>query len=270
MTSDSGRLTLATNAAARWAGELAEWAIPDHILAQAPEPPWFFPPEIFRGPVSNDDTPSRRKAREALPEGGSVLDVGCGGGAAGLALVPRAGHVTGFDQSAELLEVFADEAARLGVAHQAIQGSWPADEAKAPAADVVVSNHVVYNISDLAGFARALTIHGRNRVVVEMSAHHPLARMVPLWRHFWDLERPEGPTAELALEVLAEAGIGCEFERATRTTTRQIPRDQQVAFTRRRLCLGPDRDAEIEAMLPAPDEQAMGEAYTIYWDGTAV
>lgn len=255
--------------AARWASELAEWAIPDHILAQAPEPPWYFPPEIFRGPISPDDTPSRRKAREALPESGTVLDVGCGGGAAGLALVPRAGHVIGFDQSAELLDVLAEEATRLGVAHQAIHGFWPADEAQAPTADVVVSNHVVYNIGDLVGFARALTTHARHRVVVEMTDHHPRTRTNPLWRHFWNLERPEGPTAELALSVFAEAGIDCQFERSARTPMRKLPRDQQVAFTRRGLCLGPDRDAEIDAILPTAEDQPMGEVYTIYWDGTA-
>ena len=70
-----------TDAAERWQAELAGWAIPDEILAQAPESPWGFPPELFAAPPDPIDTPSRDRALEALPPGGSVLDVGCGGGA---------------------------------------------------------------------------------------------------------------------------------------------------------------------------------------------
>src|ERR671927_27146 len=35
-------------AAQRWREELAAWAVPDHILAGAPEPPWGFPVELFQ------------------------------------------------------------------------------------------------------------------------------------------------------------------------------------------------------------------------------
>src|SRR3954464_11776625 len=97
-----------TTAADRWATQLAEWAIPDAILAQAPESPWTFSPALFTAPADfGPDTPSRRRGREALPEGGTVLDVGCGGGAAGLALVPRAACVVGFDLGDDLLAAFS-------------------------------------------------------------------------------------------------------------------------------------------------------------------
>ena len=33
-----------TAAARRWADQLAAWAIPDEILATAPESPWSLPP----------------------------------------------------------------------------------------------------------------------------------------------------------------------------------------------------------------------------------
>src|SRR4051812_28598057 len=95
-------------AAAVWAEALAAWAIPEDILAAAPESPWGFPVALFHpaedGPA---DTPSRQAALDALDalggSGGSVLDVGCGAGAASLALVPPARRVIGVDSSPDML-----------------------------------------------------------------------------------------------------------------------------------------------------------------------
>ena len=255
-------------AAERWASELAAWAIPDHIMAAAPESPWRFTPSLFTPPADpGPDTPSRVHAREALPGGGVVLDVGCGGGAAGLALVPPAGRVVGFDQSAELLEIFLTWAARLGVEHQAIEGSWPTDAATAPGADVVVSHHVVYNIPDLAAFAAELTAHARRRVVVEMTADHPRAGVNHLWRHFWDVDRPTGPTADDAVAALVEAGMEPQVARAPRRS-RVRDRAERVASVRRYLCLTADRDPEIDELL-GDDVGPFGEVVTLWWDGAA-
>jgi SAM-dependent methyltransferase len=257
----------ATTAAERWAEQLAAWAIPDHIMAQAPESPWSFtggqldlPSEP--GPV----TPSRRRAREALPPGGSVLDVGCGAGRAGLALVPPAGRVVGFDQSEALLARFAARAAELGVEHETVQGSWPADAALVGPADVVVSHHVAYNVADLGGFAAALTSHAGKRVVLELSGRHPRFGLNDLWRRFWDVGRPSGPTADDAIAVLVEAGISPRVERSTRPA-RGMNRASRVASARRYLCLPVEREPEVDAVLP--DEAMPGETVTLWWDGTA-
>lgn len=257
-----------TTAAEHWASELAAWAIPEHIMAQAPESPWAFSPALFRPPAEpTPDTPSRVRAREALPEGGSVLDVGCGGGAAGLALVPPAGRVTGFDQSQELLDLFAARAGELGVEFQAVQGSWPEDAATVGPADVVVTHHVAYNVPDLGGFARELSSHARNRVVMELSSFHPRYGVNHLWRHFWAVDRPEGPTADDAIAVLREVGIEPAVERAPRAG-RPIDRERRVASVRRYLCLPPERDAEVDALL-GDDTSARGEVVTLWWDGSA-
>lgn len=257
-----------TTAAEHWASELAAWAIPDHIMAQAPESPWEFTPALFRPSLEpTPDTPSRIRAREVLPEGGSVLDVGCGGGAAGLALVPPAGRVTGFDQSQDLLDLFTGRAGELGIEFEAVQGSWPQDAAAVGPADVVVTHHVAYNVPDLAGFAAELTAHARNRVVMELSSFHPRYGVNHLWRHFWDVDRPEGPTADDAVAVLREAGIEPAVERAPRMR-RSINREDRVASVRRYLCLPPERDPEIDALL-GDDVSAMGEVVTLWWDGSA-
>jgi SAM-dependent methyltransferase len=254
-------------AAEHWAAELAAWAIPEHIRAQAPESPWAFSPAVFRPPTEpTPDTVSRVRAREALPDGGSVLDVGCGGGAAGLSLVPPAGHVTGFDQSLELLDVFAAAAAQLGVAFATVHGSWPADAGSVGPADVVVTNHVAYNIPDLAAFAVALGAHARRRVVMELSSEHPRAGANDLWRHFWGVDRPTGPNADDAVAVLREAGIEPHVERSPRAAWRPYNREAQVASLRRYLCLPAERDPEIDALLDDHPRQA-GEAVTLWWPG---
>jgi SAM-dependent methyltransferase len=257
-----------TTAAERWATELAAWAIPEEIMAQAPESPWTFSPGLFTAPVDfGPDTPSRRRAREALPEGGVVLDVGCGGGAAGLALVPPAGTVFGFDPGADLLAAFSSRAAELGVEHETIEGRWPQDAATAPTADVVVCHHVVYNVANIGAFATELTAHARRRVVVELTDRHPRFGVNHLWRHFWNLERPTGPTADDAVAALAEAGINANVERSPRVA-RQVPTLVRVASVRKYLCLPADRDPEIEALLGDEPELA-GEVVTLWWDGRA-
>src|SRR5882762_9600464 len=118
-----------TASARQWRQDLGSWAIPPEILANAPEQPWGCPTGLFAraaeeavaagdGPPS----PSRRRALEALPAGGSVLDVGAGGGAASLPLCPPGGAVTAVDQSPGMLAAFAALAEQRGVEHREVEG----------------------------------------------------------------------------------------------------------------------------------------------------
>ncbi|MDP8938533.1 MAG: methyltransferase domain-containing protein [Actinomycetota bacterium] len=256
-------------AARRWAEQLAAWAIPEEILAAAPESPWDFPVAIFGADVPDVDSPSRRRALEVLREGGTVLDVGAGGGAAGLPLAPPAGRVMAVDQSAELLAAFAARAAERGVSHAKVQGRWPDVAPSVRPADVVVCHHVLYNVPDLVPFVTALTEHARRRVVVEITAVHPVVRLNPLWRHFHGLDRPEGPTADDAAAVLVEAGIDFGSERTERPPRRIVDRAAWVSFTRRRLCLPADREAEVAELLGDQPDVPPGDFVTFWWDGSA-
>jgi len=253
---------------------LGEWAIPQEIYDAAPEPPWHFSPELFarraEQAVEEPAGPSRRRALEALPDGGSVLDVGMGGGAASLPLAPPAALLTGVDQGEGMLEVFARAAERRGVAHHEVCGSWPEVAGKVESADVVVCHHVVYNIADRVPFIAALTASARHRVVVEMSADHPTSNLNPLWLAFHGLERPTSPTAEDALAVLAEMGLDVASEELERPWTPPGGDPAEiVAMFRRRLCVGPERDAEIQAHLDSRGQGPVLRSVTLWWEGGA-
>lgn len=259
-----------TSAGQTWKDALASWAIPDEILAAAPEEPWGLPVSLFAAPEAPADTPSRRRALEALDAGGDVIDVGAGGGSASLSLLPAAKRIVAVDSSAEMLASFAAAAGAAGIEHREIEGAWPDVAAHAGTADVVVSHHVLYNVAALGPFVRALTAAARARVVVEITADHPRARANALWQRFWNLERPSTPTADDAMAVLRENGISFGSERFLQPSRGQRMDDaERVAFVRRTLCLPAGRDGDIAAAMRETDYDAPREVVAIWWDGTA-
>lgn len=267
-----------TTAAENWSRTLAAWAIPQPILDAAPESPWGFSPALFARRADaavTALTPSNQRALEALPQGGVVLDVGCGAGAASLPLASTAGRIVGVDPSADMLTALQTRASAAGVAVTTIGGAWPDVAAETPVADVVVCHHVAYNVSALAPFAQALTNHARSRVVLELTAQHPMQRMNALWLRFHGLARPETPVAEDAIAVLREVGLAPHQQEWTASAQSSFARDEDVvAWTRRLLCLPPARDPEVaEALetltLRLPDGGlafAPRQIVTVWWD----
>jgi precorrin-6B methylase 2 len=258
-------------AAEKWAAALDSWAIPQPILDAAPESPWGHPPSLFkRDHGHNAETPSRRRALDALEDGDAVLDVGVGAGASSLPLAPPAARIVGVDSSSDMLHAFAREAETAGVQHIEVHGSWPEVAPRVDLADVAVCHHVFYNVRELDPFIEALTRHARKRIVVELTEIHPQSALNDLWRHFHGLERPSEPTAKDAAAVLEEMGIDPHLELwARRPHWGPAERADVVAFVRKRLCLGPDRDAEIDRLLgPRPVLSPLGLA-TMWWPGEA-
>lgn len=271
------------NALDRWREQLEAWEIPEEIIERAPESPWGFPVGMFRAKADQarrrEPTPSNLEALRFLGEGGTVLDVGAGGGAASLPLAGSAGRIVAVDESAGMIEAFLAAAAAVGVEATAVRGRWPDVAAEVDPADVVVCNDVLYNVQDLAPFALALSDHARSRVVVQITGRHPLVPMGPMWRRFHGLDRPDGPTADDAVDALGS--IGLQVERRDWTTDSAgsfEDLDGLVAFMRRRLCLPAGRDPEIaEALEPLAVHEAGGyrlgpmdrPVATLSWPGTA-
>ncbi len=256
-------------AASAWGEQLARWAIPDEVLARAPESPYFFDVGEF---ASRADGAVARKGRsvsdsmalQALSLGGSVLDVGSGAGAASLPLAGRAGLLLAVDERAELLAAFAARAEAIEVPFRGFEGRWPDVAGDVPVAEVAVSHHVAYNVADLSSFALALGSHARRRVVLELTAAHPLAWTSPYWRALHGVVRPEGPVAADAAALLREAALDV---REVRWRQPRAPLDA-AAFERlaRRLCLGPDRHAELAALLRKAPPPRWRDLSTIWWD----
>ena len=254
----------------RWAAALRRWAIPEDLVAAADETPYFFSPAVFTAAADaalerDDDTFSDSVACDALPEGGTVLDVGVGAGTASLRL--PAAHVIGVDHNAELLDAFTARAARRGMRSTAIHGGWPDVESQTPTADIAVGHHVVYNVADLAGFAAALTSHAERRVVIELTAVHPMAWMAPYWHALHHMSQPDRPIADDAVAVLTQLGLDVRQQRWQRPVQMIGENDADaVARIARRLCLSADRHDELARLLARTPPPTTRDVVTLWWE----
>ncbi len=251
-------------AAARWRELQQGRGIPPHILAAAPASPWHHDARDFAAPAEPEDTPSRAAALELLGTGGTVLDVGSGGGSASLALVPVASEITAVDHDAEMLKAFAADCDQRAISHRTVQGSWPEVADEAGTADVVVCHHVGHNTTELAPFMAALGAAARRGVVFEMLAEHPMAWLDPLWLRFHDLRRPPSANVDDAIAVLTEIGVTptvTRWERGARH--RRTPQD-----ILRWLCLPQSRLDEVTTALEDLPLRRRQVA-TLRWAGSA-
>lgn len=257
------------SAAQQWATELAGWRIDEEILGSVPDSPYALPPELFRAPADAGGSVLHTRAREALPRGGTVLDVGCGAGVASLPLLDTASALTGVDTSPGMLAELARAAAERapGITLRTVEGSWPTQGA--PVHDVVVCRNVAYNVADLTAFALALTSHARHRVVLALHARHPWVEIGPLWLAVHGQPRPPGPTADLAEQVLRDAGLRPGRTQEPSPPLAPVSPAAEVAFLRRRLCLPLDREPEVVALLAARDPRPPQQLVTFWWPGTA-
>lgn len=239
----------------KWREAMRTWALPESILAAAPESPWGFPIEPFRTRVERAKpgalTFANRRALEALPERGTVLDIGVGSGAASLPLHLCCSLIVGVNSASTSLDEFRRQARRIGVTARTVKGAWPDVRRRTPVADVVVCNHVAYNVGDLAPFALALHAHARRRVVMEITKRHPTAWMADLWLRFHGLARPERPDADDAVSLIRGLGLPVHQHsaRQARGAGGFAGREDAVASIRRRLCLDASRDAEVAEAL---------------------
>ncbi|MCX6439936.1 MAG: methyltransferase domain-containing protein [Actinobacteria bacterium] len=249
-----------------WREKLESWAIPLEIIDQAPESPWIHPPALFQVPKIIEMSPSHDKAFRALPDNGSFLDIGCGGGIAAFAMGKKAGRVIGIDHQRQILEMFSENSQVRNIDSVVHEGFWPAIANEVEVADVVAAHHVVYNVLDIVPFISAMNTHARKRVVIEMPQNHPLSNLNSAWKHFWDLERPIKPTPKDLLNVLNEMGISARLELWEGQMRADRDLEQAVEFTRIRLCLPRSRDGEVRDFLISNPQPETRKLATIWWD----
>jgi SAM-dependent methyltransferase len=246
---------------------LKAWAIPPDILAAAPENPWVCPVSLFCYDSQAAATPTHARVREALPVRGSILDVGAGGGRASLPSAGQAGQIVAVDESEAMLQVFAAAATHARITHREVLGRWPDVATAVEPADVVVCANVVYNVWDIVPFIEALADHAKRRVVIEMTATHPLTGTAPLWNHFHpEAPRPSGPDVDHLIAVLGEQQIQPRMGHFHHDGRLSVSRADVVAFVRRRLCLSAEHDAEIDALLGDPPQVGVRDLTTLWWD----
>ncbi|MDQ3716480.1 MAG: methyltransferase domain-containing protein, partial [Actinomycetota bacterium] len=231
-----------------WADQLAAWAIDPEILAAAPESPYGFPPGLFGSQSGAAST--HRVITEALPQGGSILDIGCGGGAASIPVAAAAGALLAVDSSERMLAEYVANAGATGVPVTTWFGVWSEVAGDVPVTDVVVAANVVYNVPDIGDFLQTMTDHARHRVVIELTDSHPWTAMAALWRRFHGQERPAGPTTADFLDVTAELGYDAQIEAFHRVAIiANATPDVVLSFNRRRLCLPVEREPEVAAAM---------------------
>jgi SAM-dependent methyltransferase len=266
-----------------WRDELAAWAIPEHITAAVPESPWVLPRQVFARRADRlaaaPAGPSYRRSMAALDPPGSVLDVGAGAGAACIPLLPRTTALTAVDTDTQMLDLLAERASALAGKVRLVKGTWPEAAPDAAPADLVTCFNVVYNVPDILPFLAALTASSRRQVVVELTAEHALVSMNELWMRFHGLARPQGPTADDLLDILAAMGIQASSERWQRPGGADYGSFAELTdVTRRRLCLPPERADEVARALVAagadpeqPTDLATSrrEMVTVWWSGSA-
>jgi hypothetical protein len=183
-------------------------------------------------------------------------------------LAEFAAELIGVDEQAGMLANFEAACRDRHMSCQTVEGSWLDVAAHTPTADVVVCHHVVYNVGNIQPFISALSTHARRRVVIELPQTHPTSPFSPLWRQFWDLDRPSHPTADDFVAVVEEVlGVTPTVERFRRTPRKAtLDSGQYVAFVRTRLCLPADRDADVSAALTNMDTLSNDELVTVWWD----
>ncbi|MFI6393426.1 class I SAM-dependent methyltransferase [Nonomuraea sp. NPDC050540] len=260
---------------ALWRERLGSWAIPPEILEKATADPWGHHPARFatradRALAEPDHGPTMTRLAEALPEGGTVLDVGAGAGAASLPLHEHLSAVIAVDTSPEMLAALGPKADKLGVEVIRVEGRWPDVAPEVPVADVAVAAHVVYNVPDLTGFLRELDAHARHRVVLELTHRHPMSWLAPLWEHFHDVRRPVRPVAEDVVALAAAMGFGVRVEERESPLERFGTLEELAASACHRICLDPARAPEVAetamelGMWPVPRDRWV----TIWWESS--
>jgi SAM-dependent methyltransferase len=224
------------------------------LLDAAPQSPYGWPASLWQrraaaALASDRQTPTLDVIARLAGPGGSILDIGAGTGRASLPLA-QAGHpVTAIEPSETMLAGLAD--ATVGLPVTVVEGRWPESKNLVEVHDVAMCAHVVFDVAVIGPFLIAMNERAAAGVVIEMTDRHPWVHLGPYYRALHALERPVGPGWEDLVAVVHEViGVDPTVEHWQRPTDLWFKSvDEIIEFYAKRLLIGPERWAELRALL---------------------
>lgn len=245
---------MTSSATEDWRRQLADWALPDDLLAAVPESPYSWPETLWKRRAASaiergEITPTTARVEALAEDSGSVLDVGAGTGRASLPLA-RSGHpVTAVERNPGMLAGLAELAVGLPV--EVVEGSWPEVSNQVGAHAVAMCAHVVYDVADIGPFLKALAERATAGVVIELTETHPWTHLAPYYMALHGLARLPGPSADDLAKVVEEVfGTSPILERWTRPADLWFESRQEIIeLYGRRLVLPRERWPELDHLL---------------------
>ena len=157
--------------------------------------------------------------------------MGGGAGRFALPLATRAGRVTVVDPSPDSVDLLKARASEAGITNvTAVNEPW--EDAKAPAADMVLCSLVLHHVAEPAPFVAKLQQHARDRVAVLEMVQTPGVVNHPFFERVHGTTPPALPGLARLMELLWSMDIYPNVE--------MIAPEPGV--------LGPDRDTALEQL----------------------
>ena len=226
------------------------------------------PPDLFlveAGPKPAP-TPSRERAAEVIPPEARSLT-------SAVVVAERrspsssGGELTGVDQSAEMLTEFSRAAGAVGV------GRWQSPDlagrrrAACPSRPPT-SSCATTSSTTLPTWCPSSPPDPCRQTACRRRAHRSssVCRPHQIWRRDMGIDRPDGPMHAAA------AGARSGIDVTTETSScRPVPPaiGRRRRHVRRHLCVGPERDGEIDRLLPADFGTGRRPVTCLWWPGAA-
>ncbi len=243
------------SAAERWASALDAWSIPRELLDTAEDSPYGWPQSMWRRRTEmarqESESPTTAIVRDLAGPRGSIADIGAGRGRASLPLAGEGHPLTAVEPDAAMAAGLVEDAAEAGISVTVVNGRWPESAGEVGPVTVVMSANVVYDVSDIDPFLRAMHEKATAGVAIELTTTHPWSSLAPYYRALHGLHRPGGPTVDDLVEVVFEVvGLEPHMERWSRAGQMWFADwDEITEYYGRRLVLPRLRRSEIKPLL---------------------
>ncbi len=206
---------------------------------------------------------------DVIGSGGSVLDIGAGGGRFSVPLSSRVGRVVAVDGSEAMTAALRAQAVAIPNLEVLPAMTWPPPaDAELPQVDVAFNSHVIYFVEDIQTFLDAMERVATQRCVVIAGERSGGAPPRDAFEAVHGEPLAEAPACNELMTVLAARGTDFEVTRAPIESRRLAGDPSQLL--RRRCCVTEDseQDARLLDWVRAqgvPDERVMSTLAIISW-----